>query len=186
MTSFLSLDRLYTAKEISQQMGVPDRTVRRVIKEIFPDVTEVGKTTYLNERQVAQVSVEIKKSHNSNLASSDQVPITEIEENNKILDAISILQRRNKELEEKAAGYDKLIDTHNSVSIGEYAKTVGYGRNTMFRRLRSENILDDYNIPYQEYMHHFEVRQIESNGQMHPTTFIKASGMDFCNKRIGA
>jgi len=185
MAQLPSSERLYTAKEISEQMGVDAQSVRHSIRKLFPEKTSNGKTTYLNEVEVTKISIDMKKAHNSNLSSTSQVPTTDLEQMIKLHESLQWASNKISELSEKAAGYDLLIETHNTISIGEYAKSVDIGRNTMFLKLRKSGILDGYNMPYQQYMHHFEVRQIERNGRVCPTTFIKASGIDYCNKKLG-
>ena len=44
-----------TIKEISSLFKVNEITVRRAIKELFPDKLENRKTTYLNEIETAQI-----------------------------------------------------------------------------------------------------------------------------------
>ena len=185
MKNQLSKERLYTAKEISEQMGVPAQTIKNAVRSLMPEKMSNGKTTYFNALEIAKISKEVKKAHNSNLSTTGQVAYTEIEIMQKAHEAMALLAGRIKELEYKAEGYDLLIDAKNSISIAEYAKSVDVGRNYLFKALRAAGVLDKKNIPYQQYMHYFRVIQVEKNGVMYPTTYIYAKGIDYCNKILG-
>ena len=47
---------------------------------------------------------------------------------------------------------DKVLDSKNSISIGEFSKLIGWGQNKLFLWLRDNKYLMANNIPYQKYI----------------------------------
>jgi phage antirepressor YoqD-like protein len=76
-------------------------------------------------------------------------------------------------------------------SVGDFAKTIGYGRNKFFKMMRDDGILIKNNVPYQKYidMGCFVVMEqipyTDSNGKTHPafTTMITGKGQVFLEKK---
>jgi anti-repressor protein len=88
----------------------------------------------------------------------------------------------------KAEAFDAFLDNGATYSMGAVANLLGIGRNTLFRRLREEKILQEDNRPYQRYAHHFRVTagNHEQNGRevAHHTTRVHASGVEFIRRRL--
>jgi len=80
--------RMMTVKELSAAIVVPERTIHNAIDRLFPGLKKNGLTTMLNEQQVAEISKELKKAHNSELASSGKVIDTDIEMMEKAADVM--------------------------------------------------------------------------------------------------
>lgn len=77
--------------------------------------------------------------------------------------------------------------------IDRIAKTLGYGRNRFFKRLRDDGILMSNNLPYQKYLdrEYFTVIEREPytdrDGNTHPTftAMVTGAGQVFLAKRYG-
>ncbi|WP_210384397.1 phage antirepressor KilAC domain-containing protein [Corynebacterium sp. HMSC070E08] len=104
------------------------------------------------------------------------------------------LEAKNKELEPKADAYDEFIDATGKYNIGTVAKMFGKGQNWLFRELRNAGVLISKgamrNTPYQQYMHHFEVKAHSferSNGEqgVSYTTYVQPSGIQFIQRKLG-
>ncbi|CAB0706674.1 phage antirepressor KilAC domain-containing protein [Corynebacterium diphtheriae] len=103
------------------------------------------------------------------------------------------LEAKNKELAPKAEAFESFIDSTGKYSIGAVAKMLGMGQNKLFRELRNRGVLISKgamrNTPYQQYMHHFEVKAHEyerSSGEMgcSYTTYVQPSGIDFIRRKL--
>lgn len=103
------------------------------------------------------------------------------------------LEAKNKELEPKADAYDEFIDATGKYNIGTVAKMSGKGQNWLFRELRNAGVLISKgamrNTPYQQYMHHFEVKAHtfeRSNGEqgVSYTTYVQPSGIQFIQRKL--
>lgn len=103
------------------------------------------------------------------------------------------LEAKNKELEPKADAYDEFIDATGKYNIGTVAKMFGKGQNWLFRELRNAGVLISKgamrNTPYQQYMHHFEVKAHSferSNGEqgVSYTTYVQPSGIQFIQRKL--
>lgn len=97
------------------------------------------------------------------------------------------------EMKPKADFFDAVADSKTAISMNDVAKVLaikGYGRNNIFEFLRSEGILDKYNVPYQRYVDCGWFRVIEQkytkNGEQCVTTktLVYQKGVDAIRKRI--
>ena len=98
-------------------------------------------------------------------------------------------------LQPKADFYDAVTASDDWISMDKVAKVLnlGYGRNTMFAKLRGLGILDGDNYPYQRYVDRGHFRLIEQqgwkdrDGNWHPTfkTLVSVcTGIDFIRRTL--
>lgn len=100
------------------------------------------------------------------------------------------------ELAPKADFYDAVAGSSTAISIGDMAKVLnirGMGRNKLFLKLRDDGILDNRNIPYQNYIDRGYFRVIEQkyttpDGETHITfkTLVYQRGLDYVRKVVSA
>ncbi|MCH5645120.1 phage antirepressor KilAC domain-containing protein [Gordonia sp. ABSL49_1] len=104
------------------------------------------------------------------------------------------LEAKNAELEPKAEAYDNFLDATGKYSVGAVAKMLGTSQNKLFRDLRNAGVFipkgSMRNTPYQQYMHHFEVKAHEyerNSGEWgcSYTTYVQPSGIDFIRRKLG-
>ena len=104
------------------------------------------------------------------------------------------LEAENKTLAPKAEAFDSFLDTTGKYAVGAVAKMLGTSQNKLYRELRNCGVLiakgSMRNTPYQQYMHHFEVKAHEyerSNGEFgcSYTTYVQPSGVDFIRRKLG-
>lgn len=104
------------------------------------------------------------------------------------------LEAKNKELTPKAEAYDEFMDATGKYNVGTVAKMLGKSQNWLFRELRNRGVLISKgamkNTPYQQYMHHFEIKAHyyeRSNGEqgVSHTTYVQPSGIDFIRRKLG-
>lgn len=75
--------------------------------------------------------------------------------------------------------------------VGDFAKTIGLGRNRLFKMMRDDDILMKNNLPYQRYLDNdcFVVNEqipyTDSKGKTHPafTTMVTGKGQVFLEKK---
>lgn len=106
---------------------------------------------------------------------------------------LETLRQQNEKLSvlsPKAEMYDILLSGDNCQTMGEVAKSFGWGRNKLFAKLRDKQILMRNNLPYQKYIDsdHFEVREVSTfrgDKTINVTqTMVTAKGIDFIGKVI--
>lgn len=96
------------------------------------------------------------------------------------------------ELAPKAEAHDAFLSaSDDSLTFAEVARSLGYGRNVLFRELRRAGVLQRSNLPYRQYDHHFEVvlgTHYDSHGvaHVHSTTKVRPSGVDFIRRKLSA
>lgn len=201
----LTSEKVMTVKEVAEAMGVSNDTIKNCIRRIMPDKMANGKTTYLNEKEVASISKELKANNTVTdrltYEVSSQVKSTttdlEILANYKLAQEqfTGLLERKNAELQQlineqapKVEFYDKVTASDTSLTMNEVAKVLDIGRNNLFKFLREEKILMHDNLPYQKYAHLFEVREytvlIQGKAEVKTQTLVKQKGVDFIQKKM--
>lgn len=99
-----------------------------------------------------------------------------------------------KDLEPRAEGYDRFIDSDGTYAVGVVAKMLGTGQNKLFAELRNAKIFIAKgalrNTPYQQYMHHFDVKAFEYTREdgTHGTSYktrVQPSGVEFIARKLG-
>lgn len=148
-------EKLMTTKELASVLGVSERTIRDTAKNkgvegTFHTLKTKGGTQSVKvytEEQATLIKQEIQKHHNLATRQIDSVS-TQVEENQIVMKAMSILQNRNNELmaqlnnmQPKADYYDKFIDSTNLIEIGHLGKSTGIGEQKIFKRLVAEGYI---------------------------------------------
>ncbi|MGZ5028982.1 MAG: phage antirepressor KilAC domain-containing protein [Methylobacter sp.] len=78
--------------------------------------------------------------------------------------------------------------------VGDFAKTIGLGRNRLFKLMRDDSILMSNNLPYQRYLDNEcfivneQIPYTDSKGKTHPafTTMVTGKGQVFLEKKYRA
>lgn len=97
-------------------------------------------------------------------------------------------QKKLVELLPKGQAYDQFMSGQNSITMGEVAKALGIGRNTLFTFLKGKGILMKNNVPYQEYMGrgYFEVifKPVPMGDDVFnkPQTLVTPKGTEYIGK----
>lgn len=143
-----------SVKEVADVFGVSPEAIKRVVRKIFPNKMQNGKPTYLDEREVACISKEMKTDYHA-AQPTNQVCRSEITTELEVLanykaanDAfIALLQQKNAELTKinaeqrpKAIVYDKICNAEGLKPVDQVASNLGFGKNTFFSLLRGMGI----------------------------------------------
>lgn len=182
-------DMRMTVREVSEALGISARTIHNAIDRLFPEITQDGKTTYLTEIQVAEISKEVKGKHNANLASTGKV--TALEMKRKAAEVMAWLMEENEIMRPKAEAYDRIADASGLKTIQEVAGILGYGSNTLFAILQGRGILyktNGINLPAREHLecNRFELKEepYKRNGEdfTYTRVFVTPKGMLWLEK----
>ena len=196
-----------TIQEIADALGYEQDTIRKKVKELFPEIVKNGIQTRLKEIHVH----EIKK----NLAPRTLALKSEVENATTSLDieemTVKVLQYHMAEAERlrtenerqreqlaieapKVDFYNAVTGSKDTIDIGEAAKVMaikGIGRNKLFELLRDKGILMQNNQPYQKYIDAGYFRTIESSyttpdGMTHVNikTVVYQRGLDYIRKVV--
>ena len=205
---------LVSTKELAQVLGVAKDTINSTVERLEldgvlrrVDILRNSQGGYLfDEEQVTKIKTEIQNHHNLANRQIDNVS-TKTEEDQLIAKALTILQRRVVEAEQKvevletennrlrpAANFAyQLCSSKDTIDIGNCAKVLNrhIGRNNLFEFLRNKKILQADNIPYQKYIDAGYFRVIESkfvtpNGDTKITfkTVVYQKGVAYINKLL--
>ena len=196
----LANEKTMTIKEVAEIFNVSEDTILRKVKEYFPGIVRNGKTTYLSELQITKIKIELEKNYSINLRNGQELPVTDLEMLllSKKVDLwkdqkITELQKENEIMKPKALFYDAVTDSKDAIEMKNVAKVInhrGYGRNNLFEFLRSNNILDKNNQPYQQYIDREYFRVVETkyevNGdiKINLKTLVFQKGIDFIIKLL--
>lgn len=103
-----------------------------------------------------QVLPSIRKTGSYSIKQSEfKIPQTYAEALRLAADQAERIEEQAKKIEQdkpKVEFADKVLDSKNSISIGEFSKLIGWGQNKLFLWLRDNKYLMSNNIPYQKYI----------------------------------
>ena len=148
-----------------------------VCGEVLPTIRKRGQYSLFQE-PVAPTH-QIPKSYAEALLEAGRLAM----ENEKLL-------AQAKEDAPKVECYNALMESNDCLDFSRFAKSVGVGRNILFRNLREMGVLMSDNLPYQEYMDRGYFRVVEgtyNNGgynKIYQRTLITPKGQDYIQKRI--
>lgn len=199
----VSIESYVSVKALAEILDVSEATIKRAVEKVRSLLGGVETNSQggylLNEEQATIVKNEIAKHHNLQSRQIDNVS-TELEENQIIASAMAILQARNEELKKQnekllpAANFAyQLCSSKDTIEIGECAKVLNknIGRNRLFEFLRTNNVLQSNNIPYQKYIDAGYFRVIETkyvtpNGETKISlkTVVFQKGVAYINKLL--
>lgn len=157
----LSNEKTMTVKELAAVLNLDSRTVQLKVKELFPELVQNGKTTFLDEPHVTAIKINLEKKFEVK---------TELEKELLIQQAmifqtekIEKLKKENSILKPKAEFADiALRDKTEHYSITQAGKHLGIRQSEMFRILRERKLLTHENLPTQKAIDR-EILQLRSN-----------------------
>lgn len=193
-----------TVKEVADVFGVSKDTILNCIKRTMPNLLQHGKTTFLNETQVACISKELK----SNKVVTDRLTVEvsstvknsttdlEILENYKKANAdfVALLERKYEEEKQKRElaekSLNRIADGKGCFSMNQAAKALKlpYGNITLYKKLRAESILNSDNTPKQEQVNNGNfkvvVKFINEKLGNKPVTLVTSKGIIYLAKKL--
>jgi len=111
-------EKFMTVKEVSEILKKDESTIRKIGKNLFPDCFKNGVKTYLNEKQITVIKL--------NLGKNSELPKTDLEKEMIIQQALILQQEKikalKKENEEKENHIKKLIHSGKLYTSSEIAK----------------------------------------------------------------
>lgn len=146
-----------TIREISDSTNTPIQTVHDAVDRVLPGIKKNGVTTYLDERQVALVSAELKRSHNTDLMGTRKVVTTELERVETIMKAMEYLKLDADTLRAQLVAAapkiecaEALMRSERTMSITDAAKHFGlHPKGDVFPYLRDRGYLTMRDLPTQ-------------------------------------
>lgn len=193
-------EKRMTVKEVAEALGTAESTIRNKVRELFPEIVENGKVTYLNEEQVYI----LKKSlvpRDLTLKSKVDSALTALDIEEMTIKVLAYhkaeVERLRAELAEakpKVEVYEKISDSSGLKSLQEVAKILGYGPKQFFKKLRDEHILymdNGVNLPYQEFIDNgiFVVREepyvAGGESRVYSRIFVTGKGELWLTRKIG-
>lgn len=197
--------QMVTTKELAEVFGVDLSTITRAVNKLGAVLHPVCRNSQggflFNEQQATLIKQEIQNHHNLQNRQIDNVS-TEAEENALIIQAFGILQRRNKELEQKlqieterANHFEHtnklLMHSMRLYTVTEIAKELGY---TSAEKLNK--ILEEKGIQYKVNgtwvpsakfagCGYFEIKQeVHDNGFVYYDRKVTQEGREFILKLL--
>jgi anti-repressor protein len=182
--------RRMTVREVAETLGVSVELITKKVKELFPEIVQSGKTTYMNEAQVTAVKMNLVKKYEVK---------TSLEKKLLVVQAMQILNEEVEQLKKELEGaqpkvefFDQVADSKDALQMRDVAAALNmdsWGRNKIFECLRKRGVLDDRNIPYREYQDRGYFRVIEQQwtdkeGETHISlkTLVYQRGIDFIRR----
>jgi phage antirepressor YoqD-like protein len=204
-------ETVMTVKEIAQALNVGESSVKRALEKVRPVLGVVGMNKQggyiFTYQQAILIKQEIQKHHNLQNRQIDNIT-TELEENQTIINAMQILQKRNEEYKRRAEiAESKLIeqqpkvDVYNSICESETLQDLQTVANTIglkniFKVLSADKILEkkrtfdgvEYYKPYSEYSPYFELKDrtykdVYGREHIRPRVYVTGRGLAWLTKK---
>jgi len=194
-------DKRMTVKEVADVLGYEGDTIRKKVKELFPEIVENGKITLLNELQVTAIrqslvprTLALKSEVDSALTELDMMILDEkvsqwksrrIAELSKQVD----LQKMEiKELKPKAECADALMRSDKTMSITDCAKHFGlHPKTQVFPYLRDRGYLTLANLPSQSAIDagYLELKETKcADNEVRPQSVVPIASLDIWRTRV--
>jgi phage antirepressor YoqD-like protein len=183
-------EKRMTVKEVAAILGVEPETIKKHIRDLYPDLMRNGITTYLDEYQVT----EIKR----RMIPTPKVvgATTELEMAEKARDVLLYLT--NKVEEQRAAlalaapkveSFNALMRSDQTMSITDAAKHFGlHPKGEVFPYLRERKYLTDRDLPTQAAIDagYLALREVErrGDGKIIPQSCVLASQLETWRIRV--
>ena len=164
-------EKMMTTKELAIVLEVDKTTITRAVEKLGAVLHPLLKNSQggflFNEEQTTLIKQEIQKHHNLATRQIDSVS-TQVEENQLIMKAMSILQNRNNQLmaeleniKPKAVVYDNLVERNKLLNFRDMASRLGIPQTEFMKILKSKyiykNSVGEYRA-YAEFQHLFALR----------------------------
>lgn len=118
--------------------------------------SETNNSKKFKDWVTCQVLPSIRKTGSYSIKQPEfKIPQTYAEALRLAADQAEMIEEQAKKIEQdkpKVEFADKVLDSKNSISIGEFSKLIGWGQNKLFLWLRDNKYLMANNIPYQKYI----------------------------------
>jgi len=144
-----------TIKDFAYTVGVDPETIRKHVRELYPDLMRNGLATTLNEEQVTRIKSKMRPT------TLVEGAVTDLEMFERAMSvqawAIAKIQEQKAQLAEaqpKIEFHDAVTSSEKCFTMSEAVKLLNLtlGRNKFFMLLRAEKILNHDNEPYQQYV----------------------------------
>jgi len=155
-------EKTMSLAEIAKVLGYEKDTLRKLVKELFPESIKHGKETRLNEAQITELKKNLVprtvalKHHSENST-------TGLERKETIMLAFQYLkedyeaeklkrialENKIKEDEPKLSFYERVKESDNTIDFLRFGRLVKLGRNTLMNILREKGVIDSHNLAYQ-------------------------------------
>jgi phage antirepressor YoqD-like protein len=147
-----------TVRQVAESLGYESETIRKKVKELFPEAVSPGLLTYLSEEMVYKIKQALVP-RTLALKSGVESASTEIEMKEKALEVMTWLYSERSRLtarlaivEPKAAYADDISNTDGGIPLADFAKVLAgkgwqIGRTRLYRLLVASKILFDKYLP---------------------------------------
>lgn len=195
--------KFMTIRNVADSLDVSYSAVYRAVCKLFPDKTKNGKLSMLNEIEVSQISRELKTDYHTaqlTFSAGEKVKNTttnlEILENYKKAndDFVALLNRMYEEEKQKREiaekSLNRIADGSGCFTINQTAKALKlpYGNITLYKNLKTLNILNVDNSPKQEQVNsgNFKVvvKFINDKIGNKPVTLVTSKGLVYLAKKF--
>lgn len=185
MNDLANMGQTMTIQQVACALEVPERTVHNAVDRALPGIKRNGMTTYLNPEMVALVMKELKKAHNSDLASSGKVVTTALEMTEKVREVMAWLSseadRLRAELDAarpKIECANALMRSERTMSITDAAKHFGlHPKTEVFPYLRARGYLTMAGLPTQSAIDagYLSLKEtVDQEGNVWPRSVVEA------------
>lgn len=154
---------------LASRMPNAEKFKNWVTNQILPSIRKTGSYSVIPKKELSIEEMTLLVIQNMQSKIADQ-------------------QKQLEEQKPKVEFAEKISNTKNAVSIGDFAKVIGWGPNKLFQWLRDKKYLMANNIPYQDYIDagYFKVIEylIDKKNEAKFKTLITGKGQEYISGKL--
>ena len=199
------IEKKMTVKEVADAIGYEPETIRKKVKELFPEIVETGKPTMLTEKQVYDLKKSLSprtpalKSGVENAVTSLDIEEMTLKVLQYHMDKVVQLKAENErqrlqihQAEQKialdapkVADWDKFASHETFINFRDAASKLGKTQKEFMDFLRTKyiykNARQEYRA-YAEYQIYFSLRPFSNNSIIGSQLMLTAGGLSFFDR----
>lgn len=172
-------------KELADLLGVSTQTIRRAFATLYPSQVQNGVETLMTLTQSKAVVASLRVKASDRITVSEPLQNVKLPELNNPHEMIRLHRQALDMIETmipKVETYNAICESTNLKSVAQVAQIIGSGQKRLFQFMRDNDILNQYNRPYQQHIDAGRlvvkdtVRLINNNAMTFPQVFFTGKG----------
>lgn len=172
-------------KELADLLGVSTQTIRRAFATLYPSQVQNGVETLMTLTQSKAVVASLRVKASDRITVSEPLQNVKLPELNNPHEMIRLHRQALDMIETmipKVETYNAICESTNLKSVAQVAQIIGSGQKRLFQFMRDNDILNQYNRPYQQHIDagrlvvRDTVRLINNNAMTFPQVFFTGKG----------
>ena len=189
-----------TVKEVADALGVAESTIRNKIKELYPEIVENGKQTFMTKHQAHELKkcivprdLTLKSKLENAITSIDieEMTVKVLQYHIAEAERLRIINAKQEEqlkiAEPKAKNWDDIASHETFMNFRDAAGKMGLPQKDLMTLLKTKYIYKNTRGEYRafsEYQHLFSLRPYTNGDYLGSQLMLTADGYLYFNKKV--